>query len=260
MPPTDAAPATGRAGRRRSFDEVFTAISDVQGWMTRSQAERLWAAASRLGAGDRIVEIGSYHGRSAIVLSSAAVNGVEVYAIDPHGGNDRGPQQIHGAVEEGQRDHEIFLANLDREGVRDRVRHVRKPSQDATGDIPGRLEIVYIDGAHRYEPARADILRWGAKVADGGALLIHDSFSSIGVTLALLSTLVLGADFRYVGRSGSMTEYRRERVGGAARLSSTLRQLAQLPYFARNVLFKVLIVLGLRRVTRALGHGGEWPY
>ena len=259
MAGADAAQATGRAGRR-SFDEVFASITDVQGWMTRAQAERLWAAASRLGAGARIVEIGSYHGRSAIVLSSAAVDGVEVYAIDPHGGNDRGPQQINGAVEEGQRDHDIFLANLAREGVRDRVRHVRKPSQDATGDIPGELEIVYIDGAHRYEPAKADIVRWGAKVAPGGTLLIHDSFSSIGVTLALLATLVFGGDFRYAGRSGSMTEYRREPVLGAARASSTLRQLGQLPYFARNVLFKVLIVVGLRGVTRALGHGGEWPY
>ena len=257
--PTDAARVTGRA-RRRSFDEVFTAISDVQGWMTRAQAERLWSAASRLGSGARIVEIGSYHGRSAIVLCSAAVEGVEVYAIDPHGGNDRGPQQIRGAAEEGQRDHEIFMANLAREGVRERVRHVRKPSQDATGDISGKQEIVYIDGAHRYQPAKADIVRWGAKVADGGTLLIHDSFSSIGVTLALLATLVFGHDFRYVGRSGSMTEYRRERVRGAAWLSSVLRQLCQLPYFARNVLFKMLIVVGLGRVTKALGHGGEWPY
>ena len=259
MGPTEAAQSTGRAGRR-SFDEVFSSITDVQGWMTRSQAERLWAAASRLGTGARIVEIGSYHGRSAIVLSSASVPGVQVFAIDPHGGNDRGPQQIHGEFAEGQRDHEAFLANLSREGVRERVTHVRKPSQDATGDIPGVLEVVYIDGAHRYQPARADIARWGEKVAPGGTLLIHDSFSSVGVTLALLTTLVFGRDFRYVGRSGTMTEYRRERVRGAARLSSVLRQLSQLPYFARNVFFKALILLGLRRVTRALGHGGEWPY
>ncbi|MFI7588580.1 class I SAM-dependent methyltransferase [Spongisporangium articulatum] len=257
--PTDTSTGTARGGRR-SFAEVFAALSDVQGWMTQAQAERLWAAASRLGAGARIVEIGSYHGRSAIVLSSASVPGVEVYAIDPHGGNDRGPQQIHGEFAEGQADHETFMANLAREGVRERVTHIRKPSQDATDDVPGLLEVVYIDGAHRYEPARADIVRWGRKVAPGGTLLIHDSFSSIGVTLALLTTLVFGAKFRYVGRSGTMTEYRREDVRGPAYLSSVLRQLAQLPYFARNVFFKVLIVLGLRRVTRLLGHGGEWPY
>jgi SAM-dependent methyltransferase len=260
MRPTDTVPAAGNPSEQRSFDDVFGAIEQVQGWMTRAQAQRLWAAAGRLDSSGRIVEIGSYHGRSAIILASAAVRGVQVFAIDPHGGNDRGPQQLEGEFEDGQRDHEIFLRNLDEAGVAGRVRHVRKPSQNATDDIPGRLEVVYIDGAHRFQPARADIVRWGEKVAPGGTLLIHDSFSSIGVTLALLVTLVFGAEFSYVGRSGSMVEYRKEQVSGTARMISTARQLAQLPYFARNVLFKVLIVLRLGRVTRWLGGNGEWPY
>jgi hypothetical protein len=258
--PTDTVPAAGKPSGQRSFDEVFGAIEQVQGWMTRAQAQRLWSAAARLDAAGRIVEIGSYHGRSAIILASAAGPGVQVFAIDPHGGNDRGPQQLDGALEDGQRDHETFLRNLAEAGVAPRVQHVRKPSQIATDDVPGLLEVVYIDGAHRFAPARADVVRWGAKVAPGGTLLIHDSFSSIGVTLALLVTLVFGGDFRYVGRSGSMVEYRREPLTGRARVASAARQLAQLPYFARNVLFKVLIVLRLRRVTRWLGGDGEWPY
>jgi Methyltransferase domain len=258
--PTDTFPTAGNPSGQRSFEQVFDSITQVQGWMTRAQAERLWAAAKRPAAPARIVEIGSYHGRSAIILASAAATGIEVYAIDPHGGNDRGPQQFDGEFEDGQRDHETFLRNLREAGVMARVRHVRKPSQRATDDIPGLLEVVYIDGAHRFQPARADIVRWGAKVAPGGTLLIHDSFSSIGVTLALALTLVFGAEFRYVGRSGTMTEYRRERLALAARLVSTARQLGQLPYFLRNVIFKVLIVLGLRRVTRWLGGNGEWPY
>jgi predicted O-methyltransferase YrrM len=260
VPSTETVPAKDSSPAERSFDEVFASIADVQGWMSRDQAERLWAAASRLGASGRIVEIGSYHGRSAIVLSSASKPGVEVYAIDPHGGNDRGPQQIHGEFEEGQRDHETFMHNLRTAGVVDRVKHVRKPSQDATGDIPGLIEVVYIDGAHRYEPAKADIVRWGKKVAPGGTLLIHDSFSSVGVTLALLASLVFGDEFRYVGRSQTMTEYRRERLSGPARVYNAARQLAQLPYFARNVFYKVLILVGLRRVTQLLGHDGSWPY
>jgi predicted O-methyltransferase YrrM len=257
---TNTVPSAGDRAEQRTFEEVFTSIAQVQGWMTRGQAERLWNAAKRLSGKARIVEIGSYHGRSAIVLSSAAAAGIEVYAIDPHGGNDRGPQQIEGEFEDGQRDHETFMQNLRDAGVVDRVIHVRKPSQTATDDIPGLLEVVYIDGAHRFEPARADIVRWGAKVAPGGTLLIHDSFSSIGVTLALLVTLVFGGEFRYVGRSGSMTEYHREQLGLGARVGNAVRQLAQLPYFAKNVLFKVLTVIGLRRVTIWLGGNGEWPY
>ena len=42
----------------------------------------------------RIVEIGSFRGRSTIVLRRAAAPGVELVAIDPHGGGDRGPQEI----------------------------------------------------------------------------------------------------------------------------------------------------------------------
>ena len=260
MRPTDTVPAAGNPSEQRSFDEVFVAIERVQGWMTKAQAQRLWSAAATLDSSGRIVEIGSYHGRSAIILASAAVRGVQVFAIDPHGGNDRGPQQIEGEFEDGQRDHETFLRNLAEAGVATRVQHVRKPSQTATDDVPGLLEVVYIDGAHRFQPARADIVRWGAKVAPGGTLLIHDSFSSIGVTLALLVSLVFGADFRYVGRSGSMVEYRREPLTGMARVISAARQLAQLPYFVRNVVFKVLIVLRLGRVTKWLGGDGEWPY
>ena len=34
-----------------------------------------------------------------IVLASASEPGIDIYAIGPHGGNDRGPQQIEGTFE-----------------------------------------------------------------------------------------------------------------------------------------------------------------
>jgi hypothetical protein len=244
-----------------SFDETLHAVADVEGWMTDAQARRLWDRASALTPGSRVVEIGSYRGRSAIVLGRAAAAGVEVVAVDPHAGNDRGPQEIVGTPEEGQSDHEAFLANLDRAGVGDRVRHVRRPSQEAGPEVEGDIDLLYIDGAHRYGPARDDIVQWGARVPDGGTLLIHDSFSSIGVTLALLTTLFFGSHYRYVGRAGSMAEYRRGPLGPAARVANAARQAAQLPWFVRNVVIKVLIVAGLGRLARLLGHRqATWPY
>ena len=243
-----------------TFDDALDAVAGVEGWMSDAQARRLWDRASVLRPPARVVEIGSYRGRSAIVLGKAAPEGVEVVAIDPHAGNDRGPQQITGPAEEGQRDHEAFLANLKAAGVGERIRHVRRPSSEATAEVDGEIDLLYIDGAHRYGPAHDDVLRWGERVRRGGTLLIHDSFSSVGVTLAQLAVLVFGREFRYVGRSQSMTEYRREPVRGGARVGNAGRQLLELPYFARNVLFKVLITLKLRRVTKWLGGTGEWPY
>jgi hypothetical protein len=244
-----------------TFDQTFDDVADVQGWMTEAQAHRLWDRAQELTAPSQIVEIGSYQGRSAIVFGRAVADGVAVVAIDPHAGNDRGPQQIQGEPDEGQADHEAFLANLAAAGVSDRIRHVRRPSQEAHPEVTGDIDVLYIDGAHRYVPARDDIRDWGARVADGGTMLIHDSFSSIGVTLALISLLFFGGRFRYVGRSGSMTEYRRQDLDAGERVRNAGHQAAQLPWFFRNVLIKVLIVARLGRFTRLLGHAEPtWPF
>jgi len=236
----------------QAFANAFALAEPVEGWLSEDQAQRLWERAAGLPAGALAVEIGSYRGRSAIVLASAVSDGTRLVAIDPHAGNDRGPQQIEGTSEEGEADNRAFRANLERAGVAGRVEHVRLPSQDALGAVEGSIDLLYVDGAHRYAPARDDIARWGARVRPGGALLIHDAFSSIGVTLAILRLLTFGAEFRYVGRSRSLAEYRRERLAPRARLANAARQLAQLPWFARNLVLKVLIALRLRRA--------EWPY
>jgi methyltransferase family protein len=244
-----------------AFGRALEAVRGVEGWMTDAQARRLWDRAREVPTDGRIVEIGSYRGRSAIVLALGSTDGVEVVAIDPHAGNDRGPQEIHGTVDEGEGDHQAFLANLDRAGVRGRIRHVRRPSQEAGPDVEDPIDLLYIDGAHRFVPARADIREWGTRVGVDGTMLIHDAFSAVGLTNAMLTQLLFGGRFRYIGRSGSLAEYRRVKMTGGGRAMNVLRQLGQLPWFARNVVIKALIVLRLRPLTRLLGHrSGEWPY
>jgi hypothetical protein len=243
-----------------SFDEVFRSLRDVQGWMTRDQAARLWDRASALAPGDTIVEIGSFHGRSAIVLATAAPQGVRIFTIDPHGGNDRGPHEFEGFEEEAEQDHKIFVNNLEQAGVRERITHLRKYSHDAVGDIPATVELLYIDGAHRYAPALDDIRRYRDHVALGGTLLIHDCYSAWGLTLALFQTMALTGRFRYVGRSQTMTQFERVDLTPADRAANCFRQLLELPYFARNLAIKVLIKARLAPLTRLLGGNGEWPY
>jgi predicted O-methyltransferase YrrM len=242
------------------FADVLSAVRDVNGWMTDDQARRLWDRASDVREGQRIVEIGSFQGRSTVVLASAVPAGVEVVAIDPHGGNDRGPQEISGYAAEAEADHQTFLANLERCGVRDRVRHLRKFSDAALGDVDGPIDLLYVDGAHRFMPATNDIRQWGAKVNDGGRLLVHDSFSSIGVTLALTVTTFYSTQWTYEGRSQSMTQFRKGPNTLKTRVRSLAAQLAALPYFALNLTYKVLLALKLQRVAKLLGSNGEWPY
>ncbi len=114
---------------------VMETVADVDGWMTPGQASTLYDAATRCPAGGLIVEIGSFRGRSTIVLASAAAPGVEIVAIDPHAGNDRGPQEFDGFEDEAADDHQVFLDNLQRAGVADRVRHLRMFSDAALAHI-----------------------------------------------------------------------------------------------------------------------------
>ncbi|MCU1351058.1 MAG: hypothetical protein JWM05_267 [Acidimicrobiales bacterium] len=243
------------------FSEAAASVADVEGWMTPDQARRLWDCASAVKPGGRVVEIGSFRGRSMIVLAKAITDDVELIAIDPHAGNDRGPQEIEGFEQDAAEDNVVFRRNLDQAGVANKVRHIRKFSNEALGDVSGELDLLYIDGAHRFSPARDDIRSWSRRLRPGGELLIHDSFSSVGVTLALMVELFFGSGFRYLGRAQSMAHYRREHLEAGERVRNAGRQLAQLPWFARNLLIKALIVARLGKLTRAFGHDpSTWPY
>ena len=234
------------------FAAAFARASDVEGWLSEGQARRLWERASELSPGATAVEIGSFRGRSAIVMASALPEGAQLVAIDPHAGGDRGPQEIESEATRGEADHEAFVANLERAAVTSRVRHVRLESSEALGAVDADVDLLYIDGAHRFAPARDDLMRWGARVRPGGVMLVHDSFSSIGVTLATLRSISFGGRWRYAGRTRTLAEFRREQVTGSARVANVARQLAQLPWFAWNVLLKVLITAHVVR--------RPWPY
>jgi hypothetical protein len=242
---------------RGSFAEAWAAVGHVEGWLSEAQAQRLFTRASALAPDAHVVEIGSFRGRSAIILARGAPIGVEVVAVDPHLGSDRGPQEIAEDRDLGEQDVRSFRTNLEAAGVLDRVRHVRRHSQEALDEAPAVIDLLFIDGAHRFGPARDDVVGWGARVSPGGRMLVHDAFSSVGVTLALLSRVTFAAGWRYAGRDGSLAEY----VRAPRSAGSMLRQIAALPYFARNLVVKALIVAGLGRAARALGHrDGPWPY
>lgn len=245
----------------QTFQDVLAKIANVEGWLTTEQARCLYRQAASLKNDSLVVEIGSFRGRSLIVLGFGSPTTARLVSIDPHLGSDRGPQEIAANQTIGDQDHRVFWANLEEAGLADRVNHIRKKSSDATNDIDGEIDLLYIDGAHRFKLARQDINDWGNRVTNEGVMMIHDAFSSIGVTTALVTSTFVSSKWRYEHRYGSLALYRRQRVAGGARISNFLRQTLQLGWFARNVLIKAVLVLKLYPLARLLGHTTrQWPY
>lgn len=219
--------------------DAFALVRDVPGWLTADQAETLAAAVRERGPGACVVEIGSHHGRSTIVLAAA---GGDVVAVDPfppdwrYGGPDT-ERQLRG--------------NLARTGVADRVEVRVASSREVRSAWSRPVDVVYIDGKHDYWTVRDD-LDWTSHLGPGGVILVHDAFSSLGVTSALLCELWLGRRLRYVTRTGSLALL----VPGAPRPVDRLRVAAQLPWWCRNLCVKVLLRLRLAPVARLVGHEG----
>ena len=109
--------------------------------------------------------------------------------------------------------------------------------------------MVYVDGKHDMWSCLDD-LRWSRFLVAGDVVLVHDAFSSLGVTLAILRDAVTTDRHRYLGRTGSLARFEIARPTAGDRL----RVVRELPWFARNLLVKVLLRLRLRPLVRLLGH------
>ena len=230
------------------FADIWALADTFPGWLTRGQAELLHEQARALPAGATAVEIGSHRGRSTVVLATALrEKGGRLVAIDPF---------VEGRLFGGSRTRDDFERHVAMAGVGDTVELVCEYSTGARPSWRRRFDLLYIDGKHDYWTV-SDDLRWRVHLPEGAPVLIHDCFSSIGVTLGILRHVLPARDLRYERREGSLALFRIGRPTGRDRL----RILAELPWWTRNVVLKVLLRLRLRPVARLLGHDSPYdPY
>ena len=130
--------------------------------------------ANQNGAIGKCVEIGSYSGEGTVVLAD---HFKEVLAVDPwENGYDPNDVASHQCPME-----DVFNAFTERTSPFKNVLYSRGKSLDALQFFKdGELDLVYIDGDHRYEGVLADLNGWKAKLRAGGVMAGHDwSFKSV---------------------------------------------------------------------------------
>lgn len=229
-------PVLDRTPPARDFEAAWRIARRIDGWLTEDQARVLHEAARAVAPG-RVVEVGSHLGRSTVVLAAA---GAAVTAIDPFPDDWR-----YGAPDTERR----FRAHLEAAEVAERVDVRVATSASVRASWSGPVRLVYVDGKHDLWSCRDD-MRWSRFLQPGDTLLVHDAFSSLGVTLAVLLDALGTGRHRYIGRTGSLARFEVGRPSARDRA----RVVRELPWFARNLVVKVLLRLRARPVARLLGH------
>lgn len=177
--------------------QVTALTETVEGWLTHEEGALLYRLARRCTGRGVIVEIGSFKGKSTIWLAkgSEAGAGVPVYAIDPHTGSEE-----HQATAGGQVwTYEEFLVNLRRARAEELVHPLVTTSAQAATSFHLPVELLFIDGDHRYEAVRQDFDLWFPKLIEGGYLLMHDTIRWDGPRRVARESLYRSRHFRRVG-------------------------------------------------------------
>ncbi|QIQ05027.1 class I SAM-dependent methyltransferase [Streptomyces liangshanensis] len=165
--------------------EVLQAFESAQGFMPVHEGLALHAAATEAAAlGLPLLEVGTYCGRSTILLAAAArAAGTVAVTVDHHRGSEEqqpgweyhDPSLVDPGV--GLMDTlPAFRRTLHRAGLEDHVIAVvgRSPQVAAVWGRP--LGLVFVDGGHTDAHANADYEGWAPHLAEGGLLVIHDVF------------------------------------------------------------------------------------
>ncbi len=167
--------------------ETLAAFEAANGFMPQDEGLALHTAATTAATlGHPLLEVGTYCGRSTILLADAArTAGTTVVTVDHHRGSEEQQPgwEYHDAelVDDspgvGRMDTlPTFRRTLYRAGLEEYVVAVvgRSPQVAALWGRP--LGLVFIDGGHTDEHATADYEGWAPHLVQGGLLVIHDVF------------------------------------------------------------------------------------
>lgn len=181
MPDTGTTPAELRS---QQTDRLFALAEEVTGFMPADEGRALYEAACAYLGGGVGVEIGTYCGKSTVLLGAAALTTDGVfYTVDHHHGSeehqpgweyhDTSMVDSHTGLFDTL---PTFRHTLDAMSLPDNVIAVVGKSPVVARNWRTPLNVLFIDGGHTEEAAQRDFDGWARWVDTGGALLIHDVF------------------------------------------------------------------------------------
>jgi len=184
------------------FDRLWDNASGVPGWLSKREAKLLFVAARNNFHRGRVVELGSYCGRSAIFLagSLSGTNADQLICVDTFAGS---PEHQLGQPKFDQRFYldgrvdtfDAFQGTCKAAGLLDRADAWRMTTLDAAKAFDGDVSVLFVDADHAYDAVSADLAAWLPQMVSGGIVILHDVGRWEGPTRAAAD--LLGQGFRF---------------------------------------------------------------
>ena len=167
-----------------STQRLFALAEQVRGFMPADEGRALYDAAMRYLNGGVGVEVGTYCGKSTLLLGAAAqLTASVLYTVDHlHGSEEHQPgweyhdtslvDEVTGLFDTLP----TFRRTLDTAGLDDHVVAIVGKSPVVARGWRLPLQFLFIDGGHSEKAATEDFEGWAKWVSPGGGLVIHDVF------------------------------------------------------------------------------------
>lgn len=187
---------------------------EIDGWLTPAEAVGLYTLARRLPAGARIVEIGSWKGKSTYCLAKGLRDG-RIVAIDPFDGAGESGHSYDRFKGETPLI-EQFRANLTRDQMLEKVDIKVGRSSSFVGQV-GPIDFLFIDGDHSIEGCKYDFEAFSPSVKAEGFVAFHDynhRRPELGPTWVVENLVTPAKAWEPVGKWDTLVVFRRRRIEG----------------------------------------------
>jgi MMP 1-O-methyltransferase len=218
------------------LNDAWGKTRKVPGHLEENEARFLGLLAACAPAKGSIVEIGSYRGRSTVMLAKVASHyGLgPVVAIDPH----NSPILLDHQANPEASSYQDFLNSIRTAGVSNQVESHVAYSRDVASAWNRPIRLLWIDGDHSYEGAKKDLDGFLPRLVPGGVVAFHDALNAFPGPIRVFVEDVLRSDrFGPAGfvHSIAWTQFRPE-DGHAFReqRSSLARRASRLIPFVKN--------------------------
>ncbi|HKP71132.1 MAG TPA: class I SAM-dependent methyltransferase [Pyrinomonadaceae bacterium] len=183
--------------------KLLTEMESVEGYLAPNEIRFLALLAACPTADGEILEIGSFKGKSTIILAKSAglADGSTINAVDPM----TAPCETDPTLGTQESSLGDFKRNIANAGVEDRVRLHQMFSKDLASEWNKPLRLLWIDGDHTYAGTKLDFDGFAPHLVDKSIVAIHDTLHEFeGGARVFLESVLRSPNFGACGFCGSI--------------------------------------------------------